>query len=118
MSRKAAQTSRYRFTVPDSDTDVVNWIAAQENLSTSLRVLIKQSVQRDGLVDIFCKPVANPGITAGRPPKQVVTPQAEVQQGLEGEEVRKEKVAVKKPVQAATSEVDEDGFADPDAFFN
>lgn len=115
MSRKQTQTSRYRFTVPDSDTDVTSWIASQENLSTSLRFLIKQSVQRDGIVDIFCKPVANPGVTAGRPKgtgQQMPIP-APREQGLEE---KREKTAAKKV--SAIQEPSDDGFVDPDEFFN
>ena len=65
--RQSAMNYRHCISVPDNDTDVVNWINAQNNLSMSLRHLIKQSVQKDGIGDIFCKPISNPGVSAGRP---------------------------------------------------
>ena len=57
----------YRFSVPGADSDVIAWIEAQENLGVSLRTIIKQSVQKDGIVDAFCKAIPNPGVSAGRP---------------------------------------------------
>lgn len=57
----------YRFSVPGADADVIAWIEAQDNLGVSLRCIIKASVQKDGIVDVFCKPIPNPGVSAGRP---------------------------------------------------
>lgn len=65
--RQSAVNYRHCISVPDNDIDVVNWINAQNNLSMSVRQLIKQSVQKDGIGDIFCKQISNPGVSAGRP---------------------------------------------------
>lgn len=53
----AVASSRYRFTVPPADTSVQQWIETQDNLSASLRTIIRESIERDGYVDATCKPV-------------------------------------------------------------
>lgn len=61
---------RLQTTIPDKDNDVIEWLKIQENVSYSLRTVIRQSIARDGMIDITCKPIANPGVFAGRPRKQ------------------------------------------------
>lgn len=61
--------ARYSFTVPENDSDVLAWLAAQNNVSISLRAIIKDAIKRDGNIDVFCKPIVNPGVTPGRPVK-------------------------------------------------
>ena len=80
MARKPStvEYSRFSYCVPTDDVDVINWIAVQHNLSMSLRALIKNEVQKNGLCDIFCKPITNPGISPGRP-KSVAVAQMEPQ---------------------------------------
>lgn len=65
--RQSATILRHCISVPDNDKDVVNWIMAQNNLSMSIRHVIKQAVQKDGIEDVFCKQISNPGVSAGRP---------------------------------------------------
>lgn len=58
MTRKAAEPPRkVRWTVPGADVSVIEWLDAQENVSQSLRLLIRESIQRDGFIDVVYKPV-------------------------------------------------------------
>lgn len=65
-------TYRYRFSVPDKDTIVRDWIEAQDHLSMSLRLLIKEDVLNHGLVDVTCRLLAGMGSDppAKRRPRQ------------------------------------------------
>lgn len=48
---------RYRFSVPNADMSVIQWIAAQSNLSFSIRELIKTAIRCNGFSDVSCYPV-------------------------------------------------------------
>ena len=48
---------RLRWSVPAADTSSNQWLDEQENISRSLQVLIRESIQRDGYVDVVNKPV-------------------------------------------------------------
>ena len=67
--KKKVESKRYNLVIPTNDTDVLQWMALQNNYSQSIRQLIKQEIQKGGFVDLFCKPIANPGVTPGRPVK-------------------------------------------------
>ena len=56
-SDKTDAFKRYRFSVPNADTSVVSWIAAQSNLSWSIRELIKTAIRCSGFTDVSCYPV-------------------------------------------------------------
>lgn len=71
----AVASSRYRFTVPPADTSVQQWIETQDNLSASLRTIIRESIERDGYVDATCKPVEQLP-RRGRPVGSVTAPSA------------------------------------------
>lgn len=60
---------KVRWTVPAADTSVQEWLDAQENISRSLQVLIRETIQRDGYVDIVNRPVDQLP-RRGRPPKE------------------------------------------------
>lgn len=62
-------TYRYRFSVPDKDTIVREWIAAQDHLSMSLRLLIKEDVMQHGLADVTCRLLSGMGAEPPRPKK-------------------------------------------------
>ena len=47
-------STQLRFTVPDADTVVFEWIKSQHNLSNSLRTLIKQFIATNGFTDSTC----------------------------------------------------------------
>lgn len=68
------QPRKVRWTLPAADTSVAEWLDAQENISESLRLLIREEIQRSGYVDIAYKPVEQLP-RRGRPPKSETTPQ-------------------------------------------
>ncbi|MEU0942434.1 hypothetical protein ABZ379_06500 [Streptomyces canus] len=53
--------------MPAADTSVIEWLNEQTDISQSLRLLIRESIQRDGYVDVFYKPVEQLP-RRGRPP--------------------------------------------------
>lgn len=57
---------RYRLTVPAQDTSVQDWIAAQLNISASIRQLIRKDIQSNGYTDVTCRQVEQ-GAKRGRP---------------------------------------------------
>jgi hypothetical protein len=59
---------RLRASFPWSDTSTNAWIDLQENFSRSMQVLIRESIMRDGYVDVVNRPVA-PQPRRGRPPQ-------------------------------------------------
>lgn len=48
-----APQHRHRFVVPETDAAVCAWVAAQSNLSLSLRLVIRECIQAHGYDDIF-----------------------------------------------------------------
>ncbi len=67
--KKKVESKRYNLVVPTNDTDVLQWMALQNNFSQSIRQLIKNEIQKGGFNDLFCKTIANPGVAPGRPAK-------------------------------------------------
>lgn len=61
-----ATSKRYRLSVPDADTSVHEWLAAQINASASLRMLIREDIQQNGYTDVTCRNVEQ-GPKRGRP---------------------------------------------------
>lgn len=59
---------RYRFSVPDADVSINQWVEKQSNLSMSLRMLIGECIERNGFGDYTCR-IRTPGAKRGRPPK-------------------------------------------------
>lgn len=59
---------RVRLAIPPADTQVIQWVNLQSNISNSIRKLIRESIARDGMVDVDCKQV-KPGVRPGRPRK-------------------------------------------------
>ncbi|MGW0920635.1 hypothetical protein ACWD3J_16660 [Streptomyces sp. NPDC002755] len=57
--------------MPAADTSVIEWLDQQENISQSLRLLIRESIQRDGYIDVFYKPVDQLP-RRGRPPLEII----------------------------------------------
>lgn len=55
MPKVAEPGIRYRFSVPEQDTAVHEWIKNQLNVSMSLRMLIKDDVNRNGYSDLTCR---------------------------------------------------------------
>lgn len=52
-----ADPRRLRWSVPAADVSVNQWLDLQENISGSLRLLIRESIERDGYIDVVNKPV-------------------------------------------------------------
>jgi hypothetical protein len=68
MTRKAAVPPRkVRWTVPGVDNSVLEWLDTQDDVSQSLRLLIRESIQRDGYIDVVNRPVEQLP-RRGRPP--------------------------------------------------
>lgn len=67
MANQSSEPRKVRWTVPAADTSVIEWLDQQENISQSLRLLIRESIQRDGYIDVFYKPVDQLP-RRGRPP--------------------------------------------------
>ena len=60
------QPYRFRVSVPAADEAVLVWMNLQDNPSLSVRMLIRESIERLGYVDVFNRPVAQL-FTRGRP---------------------------------------------------
>lgn len=67
---KKVSFRRLRFSVPNADVSVIEWIDAQANLSASIRELIKDSIRRNGIMDATCMRVEQRG-AVGRPRKEM-----------------------------------------------
>ncbi|MFD4946605.1 hypothetical protein ACFWNT_29700 [Streptomyces sp. NPDC058409] len=67
MAKQSGEPRKVRWTVPAVDTSVIEWLDEQENISQSLRLLIRESIQRDGYIDVVYKPVDQLP-RRGRPP--------------------------------------------------
>ena len=51
------QPHRYRVNVPQADEAVIAWMAVQDNTSQSLRLLIRENIERHGYIDVMNRPV-------------------------------------------------------------
>lgn len=67
MASQPGEPRKVRWTVPAADTSVIEWLNEQADISQSLRQLIRESIQRDGYIDVFYKPVEQLPCR-GRPP--------------------------------------------------
>lgn len=65
---EAAEPRRLRWSVPAADVSVNQWLDVQENISSSLRLLIRESIEREGYIDVVNKPVEQLP-RRGRPPQ-------------------------------------------------
>lgn len=54
---ETGEPRRLRWSVPAADVSVNKWLDVQENISSSLRLLIRQSIGREGYTDVVNKPV-------------------------------------------------------------
>lgn len=65
---EAAEPRRLRWSVPAADVSVNQWLDVQEHISSSLRLLIRESIEREGYIDVVNKPVEQLP-RRGRPPQ-------------------------------------------------
>ncbi|WP_405824251.1 hypothetical protein OG705_29240 [Streptomyces sp. NBC_00838] len=70
MANQSGEPRKLRWTVPAADTSVIEWLNEQRDPSQSLRLLIRESIQRDGYIDVYYKPVEQLP-RRGRPPLEV-----------------------------------------------
>lgn len=68
---RSGDLRRMRVSFPEADTSTNEWIDLQENLSRSLQVLIRESIMRDGYLDVVNRPVGQMP-RRGRPPLEMV----------------------------------------------
>lgn len=68
---RSGDLRRMRVSFPEADTSTNEWIDRQENLSRSLQVLIRESIMRDGYLDVVNRPVGQMP-RRGRPPLEMV----------------------------------------------
>lgn len=57
QSRTKSQPHRFRVSVPVADEAVAQWMGLQDNASLSIRLLIRESIERIGYVDVMNRPV-------------------------------------------------------------
>lgn len=68
---KINEARRYRLSIPEQDASVQEWLASQINISVSIRALIREDIQKNGLTDVTCRDVElKPKV--GRPTTQEV----------------------------------------------
>lgn len=70
---------KVRWTVPAPDLSVKAWLDAQSNLSESLRLLVRDRIERDGYIDVAYRPIRQLP-RRGRPPATVEREEREEQQ--------------------------------------
>lgn len=58
---------RLRWTVSAADVSTQAWVKAQEDVPASLRVLVRESIEREGYTDVYNRPVDQKP-RQGRPP--------------------------------------------------
>lgn len=71
MANQSGEPRKVRWTVPAADTSVIEWLNVQADISQSIRLLIRESIQRDGYIDAFYKPVDQLP-RRGRPPLESI----------------------------------------------
>lgn len=52
-----SEPRRVRWSVPTADVSVNQWLDLQDSISDSLRLLIRESIQRDGYIDVANRPL-------------------------------------------------------------
>ena len=81
MAKQSGYT-RHHVIVPKADIIVEEWMDAQNNLSGSIRVLIKQFVNKYGVTDILCCPDLGAGMFEQQTPKSTSN-DSEVEQNIQ-----------------------------------
>lgn len=71
MTRPSSKGRQYiRWSVSNADESTIAWVERQDDLSASLRLLVRESIQRDGYIDVVNRPVGQLP-RRGRPLKDV-----------------------------------------------
>ena len=73
MGKKASDvaSSQYRFSCPDNDIQVLDWLDEQRNVSASIRFVIKDFIARHGMADAMCLPFIADDTALPAKPKKV-----------------------------------------------
>ena len=61
-----AERKYIKLGIPLADASVLKWLEGQDNMSDSIRQLIRQDIEKNGYDDIFCRDIV-PGAKRGRP---------------------------------------------------
>lgn len=131
----ATQRKYVKVGIPIADISVMRWLENQDNMSDSIRSLIRDDVERNGYSDVFCREVV-PGAKKGRPSNaelqmraeqksgafveskgQVVQDMSRTQNTSQGGQAHRAVTPVKKPSTKSLSDMgigDDDGFVDPE----
>ncbi|MFI9629237.1 hypothetical protein [Streptomyces sp. NPDC052042] len=75
---KQPEPRRLRWSVPQADTSTNQWLDLQHDISRSLQLLIRESIQRDGYIDVVNRPVEQLP-RRGRPPQSGSEPDTDEQ---------------------------------------
>ncbi|WP_424863001.1 hypothetical protein [Streptomyces sp. MMS24-I29] len=75
---KQPEPRRLRWSVPQADASTNQWLDLQHDISRSLQLLIRESIQRDGYIDVVNRPVEQLP-RRGRPPQSGSEPDADEQ---------------------------------------
>lgn len=77
VAKRKPEPIRKRLTIPQVNESVLAWFELQDDASASMRLLIQESIQRDGYIDIINRPVGQLP-RRGRPPAEGVGPSGPV----------------------------------------
>ncbi|MEU7318334.1 hypothetical protein [Streptomyces sp. NPDC007083] len=77
MADMPAEPRRLRWSVPRVDVSTNRWLDMQNDISRSLQLLIRESIQRDGYIDVVNRPVEQLP-RRGRPPADAAETAAQV----------------------------------------
>jgi hypothetical protein len=97
----SVEPRRLRWSVPRADVSTNRWLDTQHDISRSLWLLIRESIRRDGYVDVVNRPVEQLP-RRGRPPAIELD---------ENESAAVDPGSDARTVQAATAEVDQEPAA-------
>lgn len=61
-----AERKYVKLSIPLADASVLRWLEGQDNMSDSIRQLIRQDIEKNGYDDVFCRDIV-PGAKRGRP---------------------------------------------------
>lgn len=101
-----AEPRRLRWSVPRVDISTNRWLDEQNDISHSLQLLIRDSIQRDGYIDVVNRPIEQLP-RRGRPPQS----DAADDPAEERSEYRAEDALVQEEPQSAPAEPGDEGDA-------
>lgn len=58
---------RLRLSIPKADVSTIAWLESQNSVSTSLRYIIREEIQKHGIIDVMCAPVEQQGMRGPKP---------------------------------------------------